>query len=127
MWAGTMRRKSKQYGNNLEQEPGPSVLVLPNGPVRPSEAAALRVSLNLLPEPAMVFAIDGTILQQANASALSLLEGAENELIGESIYSLCSIGPEKNREVAAHLGRGATIRFEMDFRTAGKGQFAPGR
>jgi PAS domain S-box-containing protein len=99
-----------------EQEPGPSVLVLPNGPVRPSEAAALRVSLNLLPEPAMVFAIDGTILQ-ANASALSLLEGVESELIGKSIYSLCSIGPEKNREVAAHLGRGATIRFEMDFRT----------
>jgi PAS domain-containing protein len=99
-----------------EQEQQSSVRVLPNGPVRPSEAAALRVSLNLVPEPALVFAIDGTILQ-VNPPLLRLLEADENELLGRSIYSLGAMEPEKTQGAAAHLARGATIRFEMDFNT----------
>jgi PAS domain S-box-containing protein len=99
-----------------EQEQQSSVRVLPNGPVLPSEAAALRVSLHLVPEPALVFAIDGTILQ-ANPAAASLLEGNEDELLGRNVYSRRAKDPEKMRQAAAHLARGATIRFEMDFHT----------
>jgi PAS domain-containing protein len=70
----------------IEPEQRSSVRVLPNGPVRLSEVTALRASLNLLPEPALVFAINGTILQ-ANPAAASLLEGNEDELLGKSVYS----------------------------------------
>jgi PAS domain S-box-containing protein len=109
-------RATGQGNMATEPEQDSSVRVLPNGPVRPSEAEAFRVSLNLLPEPALVFAIDGTILQ-ANPSALSLLEANEDQLIGTSIYLLRAMEPEKTRDAAAHLARGTTIRFEIDLCT----------
>jgi PAS domain S-box-containing protein len=99
-----------------EQEKTPLVQVLSNRPVAPGEAEALRVSLDFLPEAALIFGIDGTVLQ-ANAPALSLFEATKEELIGGNIYSLASIEPEKTRKVSAYVGRGATIRFEMDFLT----------
>jgi len=52
----------------VEQGQESAVRVLQNVPVRPIEADAFRVSLNLLPEAALIFTLDGTILQ-ANPAA----------------------------------------------------------
>jgi PAS domain S-box-containing protein len=111
-----MGHGKSQDGMATEQEPAPMVQVLANRPVQPGEAEALRVSLNFLPEAALAFAVDGTVLQ-ANPSALSLFEATEEELIGGNIYSLTSIEPAKTRAISGYVARGATIRFEMDFLT----------
>jgi len=99
-----------------EQERESSVVVLPSRSVQPGEAEAISANLHLLPEPALLFAIDGTILN-ANPAALQLLEATPDELIGTSVYSLGSMEPEKTRDATAHVARGTTIRFEMDFVT----------
>ncbi|MDO8434815.1 MAG: PAS domain S-box protein [Candidatus Binatus sp.] len=99
-----------------EQEHELSVRVLPDRPAQPREAEGFEVSLNLVPEAALLYGPDGTILK-VNPTALKLLEADEDELIGTNIYSLGSMEPEKIRDVAAHLARGATIRFELDLLT----------
>src|ERR1700685_1681726 len=93
-----------------------SIQIPPNGSEQSTEAEAFPVSMDLLPEAALVFALDGTILK-ANPPALELFEASEAEVIGRNLYSMGLMEPEKARDRVAHLTSGATIRFEMDFLT----------
>ena len=99
-----------------EQERESRIIVLPARPVRPGETEAIIASLQVLHEPVWLSAIDGTILK-ANAAALELIETDEDDLIGESVYSLGSMEPDKMRAASAHVMSGATIRFELEFLT----------
>jgi len=92
------------------------VQALPNGLAQPGEAEAFRISLNLVPEVALIFTIDGTILK-ANPPALKLFETNEEELIGKNAYLLGVVTPEQAQEAISHMTRGETVRFETDFPT----------
>lgn len=97
-----------------EQRRKPSVQLLARGPARLSDAESFRISLDLLPDAAMIYAIDGTILK-ANAAAAKIFEANEDEFVGKSIYSMSVVDEERTREVVACLVRGRAIRFEIDF------------
>src|SRR5512146_2001802 len=98
----------------LRQERKTSVQVLPRAPVQSDDAQAFRVSLNLLPEPALIYAIDGRILE-VNAAAVKLFEaGSAGELIGKSIYSLGVVKAERAHEEFTKISRREAIRFEID-------------
>ena len=107
-----------QSGDDLApgQKPEPTGHVPPNGRAKPGDGDSFRVNLDLLPEPALIFAIDGTILN-VNAAAVKLLEATEGELAGKSVFSLEMLRPGQAREALAHLARGETARFEADLPT----------
>ena len=99
-----------------EQKRESSVRLLARGPARLSDAESFRISLDLLPDAAMIYAIDGTILK-ANAATAKIFEGNEDDFVGKSIYSMSVTDEERTREVVACLVRGKAIRFEIDFLT----------
>jgi PAS domain S-box-containing protein len=89
---------------------------LPKMLARSNEAEAFHISLQLPPEAALLFAIDGTIIE-VNSPALKLFEADDYELIKRNIYSLGATEPEKLPDAVAHLAPGTTIRVEMDLLT----------
>jgi PAS domain S-box-containing protein len=106
-------------GDDISPEQGQKLLlgVRPDVSARLTGAETFRLSVDLLPEPALIFSIDGTILR-VNTPAVKLLEAdSHEELIGRNIYSLCSMTREKIRDAAAQLAGGAAIHFELDFLT----------
>ena len=79
-------------------------------------ARALPVSVDLLPDPAAMFAPDGTVLK-ANRAAEKLFEAGSGELVGKNFFSLSTLDEHQARETTAGLLRLETHRFELNFRT----------
>jgi PAS domain S-box-containing protein len=78
---------------------------------------AYRFSIDFLPEPAIVFAPDGTIVK-ANAAAVTVLEAdSPNSVIGKNIYSMGAGDSEPVRRAVADLIAGKTAHFELEFLT----------
>jgi two-component system, sensor histidine kinase and response regulator len=101
----------------IEQEQGTSVELSARMSAQSDDAQAFRVSLDLVPEAALIYANDGTILE-INAAAVKLFEAASaGELMGKSIYSLGVVKAEQAHEAFSKISRGEAIRFEIDFMT----------
>ena len=78
-------------------------------------AGSFSTPIELIPEPAIVFALDGTILG-ANAAAMALLDTEAREgLIGKSIFSIGGLNEPLEQELMNDLRAGKVMHFEVDF------------
>src|SRR5690349_17142855 len=100
----------------VEEARGFSIEIVPHGPARQSEAGLLSLGIDSLPEPAIIFLIDGTILA-ANPGAAKLFECKPAELIGRNLYSNNAVDAGQAQTAVASLIRGDSIRFEIKFQT----------
>ena len=73
-----------------------------------------RLNLELLPEAAMIYAIDGTILS-VNSITARIFEADASEIIGKNLFSMGALKAEEARAALARLMRGEAIRFQVDF------------
>ena len=101
----------------MKQERGTSVQMPACTPGQSDDAQVFRISLDLVPDSALIYSIDGRILE-VNASLVEIWEAASaDELIGKSIYSLGVVKTEQVSEAFTKISRGEAIRFEIDFLT----------
>jgi two-component system sensor histidine kinase/response regulator len=91
--------------------------ILPADPSRAGAAEPYRVSLDLLPETAILFSREGTILQANEAARAQFEADSLDEMLGRNIYDFGSLTEEVRTRAVEQIRAGQTIRFEMEFTT----------
>jgi two-component system sensor histidine kinase/response regulator len=95
----------------------PELQILPSDSSCTGGEEAYRVSLDLLPEAAILFSRDGTVLQANDAARLQFEAESVDEILGKNIYEFGIVTEELRRNAFEQIAAGRTIRFEMQFQT----------
>ncbi len=83
-------------------------------PVAAGAQDLFRVSIDMLPDAAVIFARDGTILE-VNSAAISQFEAdTRGDLIGRNLYSFGTPAPEATTAAIDPIFGGRSVRFEIE-------------
>ncbi len=95
----------------------PDLEILPAQSAPGSGAEPYRVSLDLLPGPALLFSPEGTILQANEAARLQFEAESLDKILGKNIYDFGMASEELRRHTVEQILAGKSVRFEMEFQT----------
>jgi two-component system, sensor histidine kinase and response regulator len=91
--------------------------IVPTRSTPATGAEPYRVSLDLLPGPAVLFSRDGVILQANEAAREQFQAESLDEILGRNIYDFGAPSEELRRKAFEQILAGQTIRFEMEFQS----------
>jgi two-component system, sensor histidine kinase and response regulator len=91
--------------------------ILPAKSASATGAEPYRVSLDLLPEPSLLFSREGVILEANDAVRMQFEAESLDEILGKNIYDFGMTSEELRRQAFDRILAGKSIRFEMEFQT----------